>query len=105
MSLYQKVFRKNKEEKKQSGALAKITKGKVIGLMFMFLMLISPASATEVNWSEITAVIDGFVGIVPSFASMISAVMPVLLVIAMYTFIMRFWDKILDGIDSAFHFK
>lgn len=86
-------------------ALNRFTKAGIVSSVFMFLMSVNPAAATEVNWSEITSVIDGFVGIVPSFAAMISAVMPVLLVIALYTFIMRFWDKILDGIDSAFNFR
>jgi len=86
-------------------AASKVTKGKVMGFIFMVLMFANPAAAaTEINWSEITAVIDGFVGIIPSFASMVSAVMPMLLMISMYLFIMKFWDKILDGIDAAFHF-
>ncbi|AKB74320.1 hypothetical protein MSLAZ_1059 [Methanosarcina lacustris Z-7289] len=100
MSLFTKVSRKNRElEQKKPGALSK---GRIATLIGGALLMIGPASATDVNWSEITSVIDGFVGIVPSFAAMISAVMPIILVIALYTFIIKFWDKILGAIDNAF---
>jgi hypothetical protein len=93
------IFKKKDVEEKKPRAFSK---GKLATLIGGALLMMNPASAAEVNWSEITAVIDGFVGIVPSFAAMISAVMPILLVIALYTFIIKFWDKILHAIDSAF---
>ena len=106
MSLFTKALRKNKElEQTTPRATTKSMKGKIITLIGMALLMINPASAaTEVNWTEITSVIDGFVGIVPSFGSMISAIMPIILMISIYIFIMKFWDKILGAIDSAFNF-
>lgn len=87
MSLISKTLRKNNElEQKKPGVNTRSMNSKVIALIGMALMIISPAAA-EVNWSEITAVINGFVGIVPSFANMTSAVMPILLVIVLSTFI------------------
>jgi hypothetical protein len=102
MSKINKALTKYKQMAKAK-ALNKVTKAGIVGSIFM-LVASNPAAAAEVNWSEITTVIDGFVGIVPSFAAMVSAVMPVLLIISLYVFVMRFWDKILEGIDSAFHF-
>jgi hypothetical protein len=105
MSLFTKVLRKNKElEQTTSGATTKRMKSKIIALIGMALLMINPASAADINWTEITAVIDGFVGIVPSFGSMVSAIMPIILMISIYVFIMKFWDKILGAIDSAFSF-
>lgn len=71
--------------------------------LLALFMVISPASAAEtVNWTELTTVIDGFVGIIPSFGRMIGAVMPVLMTIAIYVFVLKFWDKILGAVDAAF---
>ena len=108
MSKFSRIFRKNKEleqEKKPNASM----KGKIAAFLTLALFTISNACAnasatTEVNWTQITDVIDGFVGIVPSFAGMISAVMPVILMIAMYAFIMRFWKQILDAVGSAMNF-
>ncbi|MDQ1252557.1 MAG: hypothetical protein QG646_1678 [Euryarchaeota archaeon] len=104
MSLFTKALRKNKElEQTTHGETNKSMKGKIIALIGMALLMINPAAA-EVNWSDITTTIDGFVGIIPSFADMVSSIMPVILTIAIYGFIMKFWDKILAAIDNAISF-
>ncbi|AKB51760.1 hypothetical protein MSBRW_2507 [Methanosarcina barkeri str. Wiesmoor] len=104
MSFLAKIFRKNNKaesEPKKHGFFFK-SKSKIIALTAMIMMLMNPASAADVNWTEITDVIDGFCGILPSFGAMVSAIMPILLVISIYVFIMKFWDKILSAIDGAF---
>jgi len=71
--------------------------------LYAVLLLVSSASAADpVNWTELTSVIDGFVSIVPSFGTMIGAIMPILMTIAVYVFVLKFWDKLLGAIDSAF---
>lgn len=104
MSLFTKVLRKNNElEKTTPGATTKKMKTKIIALIGMALMMINTAAA-ETNWTAITDTINGFVGIIPSFGTMVAEIMPVILTIAIYGFIMKFWDKILSAIDSAVSF-
>lgn len=59
-------------------------------------VLASGASAA-VNWTEITDMLDGVAtSLMPSLVSLVTAAVPVLIVLAIVGFVMGFFDKILD---------
>ena len=94
-------LRRIKEEKKR-----KIKKGVSAGLMFlaMALMLLNPAAAEEmsVNWTQIGDIIEGAGSIMPSVGSLITAVVPVLLLLIVVGFVTGLFDGIIGAINDSF---
>ena len=84
----------------------KIKKGVSAGLMFlaMALMLLNPVAAEEmsVNWTQIGDIIEGAGSIMPSVGSLITAVVPVLLLLIVVGFVTGLFDGIIGAINDSF---
>lgn len=82
-------------------------KAKAMFLFFvgMFIMA-APASAAEltINWTDIGNVISGVADIMPSIGNVITAVVPILILLAVVSFVLGLFGGILDSITNAFRF-
>lgn len=62
--------------------------------------LVGMASA-EINWTAITDVVDGLATyLIPSFVSLVTAAVPLLITLAVVGFVMSFMDRILDMLKT-----
>lgn len=70
--------------------------------MFMVscLAMISGASA-NINWTELTSLLDGVVTIFPSIANMVAGIVPTLFYLIIVAFIMRFFNSIIHMIEGV----
>jgi len=59
------------------------------------LMLVSSVSAETINWSNITAILDGVVTLFPSILNMVLAIFPIIITLTIIGFVVAFLDKIL----------
>ncbi len=84
----------------------KIKKGVSAGLMVlaMALMLLNPVAAEEmtVNWTAIGDIVEGAGSIMPSIGNLITAVVPVLLLLVVVGFVTGLFDGIIGAINDAF---
>jgi hypothetical protein len=66
------------------------------------LMLVSSVSAVEINWTEITSILDGVVDIFPSILTLVVNIFPIIIVVAIIGFVIGFLDKILGMLNFRF---
>lgn len=60
-------------------------------------LALAQGAAAEVNWTVITDILDGIANeMLPSFLALVTAAVPLLIVLAVVGFVMKFLDKILD---------
>jgi len=80
-------------------------KAALLFLMGMFVMA-APASAEEltINWTDIGNVISGVADIMPSIGNVITAVVPILILLAVVGFVLGLFGGILDAITNAFRY-
>lgn len=59
--------------------------------------LVSSVSAEDINWSQITGILDGVAtSLFPSLVALVTAAVPIIIVVTIVGFIVGFLDKILD---------
>lgn len=63
-------------------------------------VLTAPVSAAEINWSEITGLLDGVTTIFPSMGNMVIAIVPVVLILVVVLFVVSFFDSIVGMIQG-----
>ena len=81
------------EKVKEKMAGAKVRLGLLVS---SGLMLVGTAAAADVNWTEITAILEGVVNIFPSILTLVVNVFPIVIVLAIITFVTGFLDRILN---------
>lgn len=78
---------------------------KVLTVMVVFLMFFVPgslaANETSINWTYMSDLVEGAAGLFPSFVTLIVNAVPILIILAVVSFVIAFFDKILDAISSA----
>ena len=58
--------------------------------------LVGSASAADINWTEITTIMDGVANsLFPSLVTLITAAVPIIIVVTIVGFVVAFLDKIL----------
>jgi len=62
------------------------------------LMLVSSVSASDINWTEITSILDGVVNLFPSILSLVLAIFPIIITISIIGFVVAFLDQVLKMI-------
>jgi len=93
------------DEKKESrfsvlkGKLGYVAAGAALGGS----ALVSSASATDIaiNWTSITDLIDGVTTIFPSLGNMVVGIVPVIFVLIIVVFVVRFFDSIIGMIEGV----
>ena len=85
---------KEKAMAKLAGARVKLALLMSTGMVFM----VSSVSATEINWTNITMILEGVVNLFPSILTLVINVFPIIIVISIIGFVVSFLDKILDMI-------
>lgn len=77
-------------------------------LMLFGLLVMWPASAANgtasVNWTSISDIITGVSTIFPSFVTLVSNALPVLIFLGVIGFVLRFFDSIIDMVASLARF-
>jgi hypothetical protein len=70
---------------------------KIIPLGVMaFAGLVSSVSAADINWTEITSILTGVAeSLFPALVTLITAAVPIIIVVTVVGFIVAFLDKIL----------
>jgi len=63
-------------------------------------LLIGPASAEVINVTQITGILADMGSIFPSFATLVVAIVPTILTLAVIGFVLKFFDKILAMFDK-----
>lgn len=63
-------------------------------------ILIGPASAEVINVTQITGILSDMGDIFPSFATLVVAIVPTILTLAVIGFVLKFFDKILAMFDK-----
>lgn len=71
------------------------------GVLLTKVGFIAPASAEVINTTEIVEIINSMTTIFPSMGSMVIAIVPTLLILAVVGFLLGFFDSILDAINSC----
>ncbi len=61
-------------------------------------------ASLTVNWTEISDLISGAAGIMPSIGNLVVAIVPVILVLIVVGFVTGIFEGIVDGIRNAFRF-
>lgn len=70
---------------------------KLIASLTSGLFLVSYASAAAINWTEITDILEGVAdSLFPSLVTLITAAVPIIIVVSIVGFIVGFLDKILE---------
>jgi hypothetical protein len=64
-------------------------------LLGVAAVIAAPAAADVINWSNVTDILDGLVGLFPSILNLVLAVFPIIIVISIVGFVVSFLDKIL----------
>ena len=83
-------------------------KRKAVGVLLTFaLLLMNPASAAtySVNWTEISNLISGVASVFPGFIDLVTNVLPVVVIIAIIGFVVKFLDRILAMLSIGRIFK
>lgn len=96
------MFAKTKSKFKEKTSQYKTKAALAIG---SFAMLVSPAAAATndsefINTTVIVGMINSFTAIFPALGDMISAALPLVMMIAFVVFILKFWDAILGMFSS-----
>lgn len=79
--------------------VSKTLKYKLAVLTAMSVLFVGTAAA-EINWTGITEVVDGMAtNLIPSFITLVTAAVPLLITMAVVGFIMGFMDAILGMIN------
>ncbi|AIY91117.1 hypothetical protein [Geoglobus acetivorans] len=77
--------------------------------MVFGLLLMWPASAANgtatINWTQISDIITGVSGLFPSFVTLVSNALPILIFLGVIGFVLRFFDSIIDMIASLARFR
>jgi len=75
-----------------------------IGLVLFSSMVLvgSVSAATDINWSQINAMVDGVAGIMPSISNLVVAIVPTILLLIVVGFLTGVFDGIIGGITGAF---
>ncbi|WP_456478197.1 hypothetical protein [Geoglobus ahangari] len=92
---------------REKGKKGRPVKAVFLGLIFLGLLVMWPASAangTGVNWTEISNIIEGVSTLFPSFVTLVSNAMPILIFLGIIGFVLRFFDSIIDMIASLARF-
>jgi len=72
-------------------------------VFFISLAVVGSANATNaINWSEITSMVDGVAGLMPSISGLVIAIVPTLLLLIVVGFLTGIFDGIIGGITAAF---
>lgn len=79
-------------------SLIKRGRGKVaLVITTLSIFLVSNASAAAINWTEISDIITGVAeNLFPAFITLITGAVPIIIVVAVVSFIVAFMDKILS---------
>lgn len=79
-------------------SLIKRGRGKVaLVITTLSTFLVSNASAAAINWTEISDIITGVAeNLFPAFITLITGAVPIIIVVAVVSFIVAFMDKILS---------
>lgn len=82
-----------------SRAVSLVKRGRAKVLMVIatsVTFLVSNASAASINWTEISDIINGVAtNLFPAFITLITAAVPIIIVVSVVSFIVMFLDKIL----------
>ena len=73
-------------------------KRKVVVFLAFAMVILAPANAATINWTSISDIISGAASIFPSFITLVTNAVPVILVMAVVTFVVGFFDSILDAV-------
>lgn len=93
----------DKEKKKVSHPAVSRMLFLIGAVFFVSMAVIGSANATNtVNWSEITAMVDGVAGLMPSISGLVIAIVPTLLLLIVVGFLTGIFDGIIGGITAAF---
>jgi hypothetical protein len=63
--------------------------------------LVSAVSADTINWTPMIEMMEGVASFFPSIGTMVMAIIPTLLLLAVVAFVLGFFDGILDAIKGA----
>lgn len=82
----------------RAASLMKRGRGKIALVVTTFsVFLVSNVSAAEINWTEISSIITGVAeNLFPAFITLITGAVPIIIVVAVVSFIVAFMDKILS---------
>jgi len=88
----------NKDEKKGIFQRLKLKVALVLGI----LMTLPCMAAATVNFTSVVEILEATVTIFPPIVLLVIAVVPVLIIVAVVSFVLGLFGAILDGITSAF---
>lgn len=71
------------------------------GIVATKIGFVAPASAEVINTTEIVEIMTSMTTIFPSMGSMVIAIVPTLLILAVVGFLLGFFDSILDAINGC----
>lgn len=71
------------------------------GVLLTKVGFFAPAAAEVINTTQIVEIITSMTDIFPSMGSMVIAIVPTLLILAVVGFLLGFFDSILDAINSC----
>ena len=72
-------------------------------LLVGMFVLVAPAAAAEltINWTEIGNIIGGVADIMPSIGNVVMAVVPILILLTVVSFVLGLFDGIIAAISNA----
>ncbi len=73
-------------------------------VFFAAIAVVSPASAEDINWSNISAMANGIAGVMPAIGNIIQSIISPILMLVFVGFFVGLFDSLLGGIESAFRF-
>lgn len=71
-------------------------------LVLAILMTMPGMAAATINFTSVVEILEATVAIFPPLVEIIIAVVPVLIIVAIVSFVLGLFGAILDGITSAF---
>ncbi len=93
----------SKKPKISSAFVAAASVG-LAALLTKFAGIGAPAAAEMINTTAIVEMITSMTTIFPSMGTMVVAIVPTLLILAIVAFLLGFFDSILDAIQGAMKF-
>jgi len=90
-------------ENKKAVALKSRMQVMIGALFFICMFVVAPASA-EINTSAILEAINAFIAIIPGITTMITAVVPAIMTLAIVGFVLRFFNEIIGMISNVLKF-
>lgn len=68
-----------------------------LGVMALAGLVSNVSAAAEINWTEITSILDGVAtSLFPSLVTLITSAVPIIIVVSIVGFVVAFLDKILN---------